>query len=274
MRTIQIFSITILILFFSILSTPLFAAPEGHDTHDTSVTSQSNIQLEIEKIEPQGDQKEVTVKLLQDDKPLTLNDLKEIHTKKVHLLIIDDSLQDYFHVHPTPAQQPGTYKFSWHPKKEGHYRIWADIEPVSTGQQLYVMNDLEKMTNKKATIDRKVNFKNAVDGYTFIWSFIPNDLRVNKATMATLNITDSKGQPVKNLEPLMGAFAHVVGFSEDFKTIEHIHPMGKEPTNDNERGGSELQFHITPTQAGFMKLFVQVKINDKELYVPFGIVVK
>ena len=269
MQKPHFFQALICLLFFTTIPSTLLASPSHNETHIT--TTNPNIVLKVEKIEPINNQKKVTIKLLQDNKPLTLNDLKEIHTKKVHLLIIDDSLEDYFHVHPTPAQESGTYEFSWQPKKIANYRIWADIEPISTGRQLYVMSDLEKMIDKKSTIDRTINLKNIVEGYNFEWTLVPNKLRKNEVTMATLYITDNKGQSVQNLEPLMGAFAHVVGFSEDFKTIEHIHPMGNEPSTDNERGGPELQFHIAPTQPGFMKLFVQVKINGKELYVPFGL---
>ena len=82
------------------------------------------------------------------------------------------------------------------------------------------------------------------------------------------------GQPVNFLEPVMGAFAHMVGFYEDYETIAHIHPMGAEPTKDTERGGPTLRFHIEPEQAGYLKLFAQVQIDGKQVFAPFSILVK
>ena len=82
------------------------------------------------------------------------------------------------------------------------------------------------------------------------------------------------GKPVDFLEPVMGAFAHMVGFYEDYETIAHIHPMEKEPTENTERGGPILRFHIEPEQSGHLKLFAQVQINGKQVYAPFSISVE
>jgi len=69
----------------------------------------------------------------------------------------------------------------------------------------------------------------------------------------------------------MAAYAHIVGFSEDLKSVIHVHPMGIEPAKDTDRGGPELDFHLEPSSPGFVKLFAQVKLNGKELFIPFGI---
>ncbi|MBX9591216.1 MAG: hypothetical protein K2X43_18160 [Hyphomonadaceae bacterium] len=54
----------------------------------------------------------------------------------------------------------------------------------------------------------------------------------------------------------------------------HVHPMGVEPTRDTQRGGPRLDFHIAPAKPGFVKLFAQVRIGGRDLFAPFGIVVK
>ncbi len=72
----------------------------------------------------------------------------------------------------------------------------------------------------------------------------------------------------------MGTLAHLMGFYADYSSILHIHPMGKEPSKDSERGGSQLMFHIEPQKAGFVKLFAQFRINGKDIYVPFGILIR
>ena len=88
-------------------------------------------------------------------------------------------------------------------------------------------------------------------------------------------ITVSKdGKPFTQLEPVMGAYAHIVGFSEDRKTVVHIHPMGEEPMNASDRGGPELSFHIEPGKSGFNKLFAQVRVDGKDVFAPFGIIVQ
>ena len=51
-------------------------------------------------------------------------------------------------------------------------------------------------------------------------------------------------------------------------------PMGKEPESDSERGGPQLEFHIEPESSGFIKLFAQIKINGKDIFAPFGLMVE
>jgi hypothetical protein len=71
----------------------------------------------------------------------------------------------------------------------------------------------------------------------------------------------------------MGSFAHIVVFSEDMKTVVHIHRMGDEPSKETDRGGPELEIHMEPKKAGFVKIFAQIKIKGKELFVPFSFTV-
>ncbi|KTD64476.1 hypothetical protein Lspi_1283 [Legionella spiritensis] len=185
---------------------------------------------------------------------------------------------DYSHVHPVETTTPGVYQFEWQPNlKNATYRTWADLLPANTKIQEYIIADFPSPKNIKGLgghIDRQPLFESTVDGYQFKLSFDKTPLQVGQPAMGKIDIVDAKGNPVHTLEPIMGAYAHIVGFNEDFKTVTHVHPMGKEPTNGFERGGPELQFHIEPNKAGFIKLFTQVQIDGKTLFAPFGIPVK
>ena len=198
-------------------------------------------------------------------------DLETAHTQKIHLLIIDPSLSDYQHVHPEDTKTPGVYHFQFTPKNTGNYRVWADVMPVSNHKQEFVSADLG--TRKTATIDKTESHEVNVGGYHFSLNFDKPPVE-GDATMGSVEITDAKGNKVTALQPLMGAYGHIVGFYDDYRTIVHIHPMGDEPKNDSDRGGPELSFHLMPVKAGFVKLFAQVKIGNKEYYAPFGVNVK
>lgn len=67
--------------------------------------------------------------------------------------------------------------------------------------------------------------------------------------------------------------AHIVGFADDYRSVLHVHPMGVR-ADPSERGGPRLDFHIEPAKPGFVKLFAQVRIGGKDLFAPFGMVVK
>ena len=242
---------------------------------NTSKSQEPTIKLDINKIKNKGDKKIVQIMLtnIKSNKPVKLNDLKEMHTQLVHLLIIDDSLEDYSHIHPRALSTPGLYEFKWKPKKQANYRIWADLFPLTKNSQEYVMADLMTSKGDTAKISHNIQMESTLDSYKFKLSF-DKVLVTGNPIMGKIIVTDLKGYPVKNLEPIMGAFAHIVGFSDDFKTVVHIHPMGNEPRKSTDRGGPELEFHIEPEKAGFTKLFAQIKINGKELLVPFEVNVK
>lgn len=243
---------------------------KGHCCHKNA--DKPLVKMSIIKIEDQEDKKVVKIKLssIQDDSPIKSSDLKEVHTEKVHLLIIDDGLEDYSHIHPKIDSEPGIYTFEWEPKKKTNYRMWADLHPLSTDTQEYAIADLIA-GQEPFPIDKTTSSESIVSKYKFNLSFDEKEIKAGKAVMGRISITDDQGQPVKDLEPIMGAFAHIVGFGDDFKSIVHIHPMGTEPSNPSDRGGPELQFHLQPEKPGFIKLFIQVKINGKEIFAPFGI---
>ena len=216
-----------------------------------------------------GQKAEVTLVLKkQNGSPVTLNDLQEAHTEKIHMLIIDPTLTDYHHEHPVPGSAPGEYRFSFTPQKAGAYRMWADLVPADSGKQEYVIADLGGTPQVGEIPNRAASLMTTVEGLTYTVTF-DAPLKAGAATMGTLTIKDASGAVFPALEPIMGAYAHLVGFSEDFKTIAHIHPMGEEPKNPSDRGAGELKFHIEPETAGLVRLFAQVQIGGQSKFAPF-----
>lgn len=279
-KAILIYSVLLIFLIFS----NIVLATEGavnspsvkeKDLQDMASPDKPTIKLAVHKIEDKGDHKLVKIKLssIKDDKPVTLGDLKEVHTQKIHLLIIDSGLKDYTHIHPQASDEPGVYEFLWQPKTQDNYRIWADLVPLTSGKQEVAMADLIKQKTASTKIDKTLYLDSKVDGLNFKLSFDPHQLIAGKPAMGKIIVTDDKGNPVKDLQVLMGTFAHIVGFGEDFKSIIHLHPMGVEPTDRAALGGPEIEFHIEPMKTGFIKLFVQVLIKNKEVYAPFGLMV-
>ncbi len=205
----------------------------------------------------------VTLFLSQQGKGIGENQLQTVHTEKIHALIIDPTLTDYQHIHPSVGKKTGEYIFDFTPHTQNAYRIWFDITPVN-GKQEYIIVDLKGSNKINPEVIKKLNSETIVDGYHFKLTF-DQPLTVGGHAMGHVDISDENGKPVTQLEPIMEAFAHIVAFNEDYKTILHIHPMGQD--------GSKIDFHIMPTEKGFVKLFVQVKISGKEIFAPFGVMV-
>ena len=207
-----------------------------------------------------------------DGKPITPEDLQVAHTEKLHLLIVDDALSDYHHEHPVPGDKPGEYRFEFSPRHGGTYHVWADIVPTATGQQEYAKTQI-KVQGSPAKKEKAVNTIAEADGYLFALTNA-EPLQAGKATMVSVKVTGRDGKEFAQLEPVMGAFAHMVGFPEKLDSVTHVHPTVKEPETASERGGPELQFHVQPEKPGFHKFYLQTQIGGREVYAAFGLDVK
>lgn len=241
-------------------------------------TSKNTVLIDVVFEESFQSGKNIKGKIILNDiatgKPITEDDLQIIHTKKIHLLVIDDSLEDFHHIHPVKTDKAGEFSFEFNAKKEGKYNFWLDILPLKSGIQEYILKTLAtKNSGDKAEINKKIITENIIDGYKLALVF-DSTLTAGSASLGTIKISDSEGKPVNNLQPVLGAFAHIVAFGEDLKSIIHVHPMGKEPEKETDVGGPELSFHIMPEAAGFIKLFVQIKINGKDIFVPLSVKVE
>lgn len=213
----------------------------------------------------------VVVKLTtKDGKPVTSADLELAHTKLVHLLIVDASLTSYSHEHPVETA-PGEWSFTFNPKLGGTYTVFADLLPKATGVQEYARTTVT-VGGAARPLDTTLNLSTTVDGYRFDLK-IPADepLIAGSASLVAVHVTKPDGTPATNLEPIMAAFAHGVGFTADLSSVLHVHPMGKEPEMDSERGGPDLSFHLQPAMPGFFKFYVQVQIDGQSKFAGFGL---
>lgn len=234
------------------------------------------IKAELEKIEIEDHKHLMTLKLIDatDGSAIRPDHLQTVHTEKIHLLIIDDSLEDYSHIHPTTTDVAGEYQFEWMPKKMAKYKIWADLHPIKTDKQEFVITELKNKLAKKGKINRKIEREIAMQDLDFKIIFSEKVIKVGDNVMIDIHVKDKEGNPFDGLESVMGAYAHLVAFHEDFKTIAHIHPMGEEPNWFWQSGGPDLSFHFNPEKKGFYKFFLQIKVNGEERFVPFSAVVK
>jgi len=274
------------------------ATPAGHEDHQNhgdaanSTDSQQGISkftapakltldvMDAPKLEPG---KAVTVRFRlrrqADTKDLSFKDLKEVHTKKLHLFVVDASLTDFFHLHPQPSRQDASlFVFRFTPRRPGDYRIWADVtqQPTTSAQtpiQQFVAATLPSTNPASLPIDSTPVDKVVVQGLTAQLHF-DSPMQAGKAAVASITFKAQDGKAVNDLQPVLGAFAHVVAFSKSGQQVLHSHPMGKAPKNDGDRAGPTLQFHLQPRDPGFVKIFVQIRRNQQDIVFPFGQVVQ
>ena len=207
---------------------------------------------------------------LDNSQPVSLSDLEETHTRKIHLLISDITETDYHHEHPERAGD-GEYTVSFTPQRPDTYRVWADLLPVRTHVQQYSVADIPSSTSRQAKLaeNEAENRHVEIDGYKFELSFEKDVIHERDTVAGKLRVTEPDGQPCKKLGVVMGAFGHFVGFGDDFATVLHLHPIGPLITDPEARSGPELPFYFRSNKTGLFRLFAQVKIERKDFFPRF-----
>lgn len=206
-----------------------------------------------------------------DGTPLTPQALKAVHTKKLHFFIIDSSLKDYHHLHPTPTEVPGQYSFTFTPKTSNPYSGWSDVTLLQDQKNYRIKTEIPSLLHRNipASITPNSGATALDSGMTFAWQ-ADKPLTKGASSQISVTIRDRDGNPVTDLEPVLGAFAHMTGFSGDGRTLIHTHPMGAEPGQPSDRSGPTLRFHVKPEVSGNTQFYLQVKRQGQEVTAPFG----
>ncbi len=229
-------------------------------------------------------------------KPVAPEDLLYSHTRKLHLLVVDESLQDYQHVHPQPGRQRGEWDFDFTPQGSGAYRIFADFTPAVTGRSLYASVDLNvavsaelgptamKMDRTRVPaspdpasppagngkVGGEAQPAPAVerDGYRFSLTPAASPIRAGQPADLALAISRTDGGNVQ-LEPVMDALAHLVAFDEARSGFAHLHPAQSDLDDASGPTRPVLHFKLMIPKAGRYVIWAQMNLAGRETFVPF-----
>ena len=234
-----------------------------------AVRSPVVVTLQPDREPARGEELKFTLKLATaSGKPVAPEDLIVAHTRKLHLLIVDPTLNDYQHVHPEPGRRPGEWVFTLTPQRAGTYRVFADFTPAATQRGLYASADFT-VPGTVATVVREPNSTAQVARFNFEL-VTPPLFQAGKVADLKFRI-ESQGRekvPVP-LQPVMGAFAHLVAFDETRSGFAHLHPNETDLNQPPDALRPELNFKITIPSPGRYVIWAQVNLGGSEIFVPF-----
>lgn len=208
-----------------------------------------------------------------DGSPLSEEDVALSHTRKIHLLAIDPSLDDYQHLHPEPDPLfKGIWRFTLTPKRAGDYRVYLDLIPLKSprrvllGASFNVPGDPEILSLRQ---NGSVYFSG---NRTFKLEQIRSDEK-SPEMLLKFSAFDKNGNDLP-LSPVMGAFAHLVAFQPNADGFAHLHPLEYEPPKaENENRKGPLTFSFKSPTSGSYRLWAQVKVgeDEQESFLPFDL---
>ena len=216
-------------------------------------------------------------------------DLLVVHTKLLHLMVVDPTLTDYQHVHPEPTATPGGWTFAFTPHRAGRYRLFADFTPVATGRGLYASVDVAVSpqapgepgigaVETPAPAASPAGIATTLptvekDGRLFTLSGSPEPLRARQPIDFIFRITARDGGRVP-LQPVMGAFAHLVAFDVGRTGFAHLHPAQQDLLKPPDATAPQLEFKLTIPNPGKYVIWAQVNIAGADVFVPFSVIVQ
>lgn len=204
----------------------------------------------------------LTINIIKDDKAA---DLEIVHEKELHLIVVNENLTWFHHLHPQ-KQKTGKYTVTETFPEGGNYILYADFKAVGDVQkvsmhEIFVSGDsLSKpdIHNTKWVSETEGLTATLVNGDDFI-------TKRNQKLEITVE-KDGKQFSVPDFENYLGATAHIVVIANDDKEFLHIHP------------GSNVKFPILGeahfTDPGLYRIWVQFQISGKMHTVDFTVQVE
>jgi hypothetical protein len=287
----------------------------GHGDHHTSASTGADeakshttaTRLEVESVPTQpvaGQPVTWTLRVLDAKSGQPVPELDRVHEKLMHLFVVSKDFSWFNHLHPE-YQGNGTFTLKAILPRAGDYKLYADYTPKG-GQQEVPQHEIsmggDKPLSSSASLTAPTPEKDGwfttkvtahpegqpdVKGgatYEVALMPMPGQLKAGQEAMLHFQVRNAKGQPVQDLQPLMGAMGHAFILSSDSQRSLHAHPMeggmnhheghgnhgadAKHSTTPHS-GGSDVIFHTTFPTPGLYKAWGQFKHQGKVITAGF-----
>jgi hypothetical protein len=202
-----------------------------------------------------------------DARPILPHQLAVTHTERIHLMLVNESMDVYHHLHPVPEADSGIYSVSFFPQAD-HYRFFAEFVPLRS-RQIAIADGNLIVPNAEAIEAGQVSDNHAIltDLIRVELHGVERALRRNRDTKLTLRVqSGGQNQEIPDLQLIMGAYAHVVAFEETLSGYQHMHPIEPDPRRLSEL---EMDFIFHPVLSGKYRIWVQIMFENKEYFIPF-----
>jgi hypothetical protein len=178
--------------------------------------------------------------------------------KLLHLIVVRSDFTGYQHLHPTLAAD-GTWSVDVKAPKGGRYRAIADF--VIDGRKYVLGTTLVAPGPATETPLPAPAERAAVDGYE-VELQRPAVLEADQESQLTFRVT-RHGRPVRDLQPYLGAYGHLVALHAPELAYSHVHPNGE----DRVKGA--ITFDTELHRAGTYRLFMQFQTDGRVHTVAF-----
>lgn len=203
-----------------------------------------------------------------DGGDLKESDLKIVHEKRVHLLLVRDDLTQFQHLHPTYELLDGNYRWVARTTvpEAGDYQLYVDISPEKEEPMvLRISTRIGGSTATNMSPAPSSDMSATTEGIQAKLT-TPSSIMMGQPARLTFTLTKNS-QPIRDIEPYLGAYGHVVilrhNAPEDFL---HVHPVTQTKPMDG-----KVEFETMFKTKGRYTLFAQFAVGESVKTFPITI---
>ena len=235
------------------------------------ISNQYSINLHFDSIVPEAGRKTMLTISVAEKLGTPIRDFERVHDKLLHLIIVGEDLSYFAHVHPTLTGADGNFTIDHMFPESGTYKLWVDFKPKGGKQTLVTfIADVKGLPIHKAVMPvyDGIYVKESSDRNYQISLKLPQEkILAKRDTDMVFSISDASGNPITDLEPLMGAGGHSVIISSDIQEFLHVHPTEK--VKPDWKGGPHVTFGTSFPKLGLYKTWGQFQHKGKIIMADF-----
>lgn len=191
------------------------------------------------------------------------------YERPMHLIVVDSTLTYFNHIHPT--QNGNEFNVVTQFPKNGSYRLYLDFLPSGAIEQQFAftaeVGTLVQVEKSKQEADKNLTkvfgaYEVSLDAKGPLKA---SALSVGQTTLK-FTVKDAKTkQPVTNLKPYLGTYAHLVMLRQESYDYVHVHPTNQTTPPPNSDFGPSVEFLplgiYGPLKPGNYRTFAQFNVN-------------
>lgn len=241
----------------------------GHGEHaesrDDTKTDVTRAEWSFTPAKPQAASDTALAIRIRDEQgePVVRFDLN--HEKRMHLIIVSQDLTYFDHIHPEYNGGEEQFKIGTRFPVGGNYKLFADYVPAGGGNTTKsAWVSVEGKTQASAPIAADAKLTKTMDGKEVTLSF--DRLKAGEDVQLNFRLTDARTkQPIRDLQPYLGAVGHVVILSADAEQYLHVHPT------DERAKGPDAKFGTRFPSSGLYRIWGQFQQNGQTFIVSFTV---
>ena len=189
---------------------------------------------------------------VKDCKGNALRNFEPENTKLLHLIVVRSDFTGYQHLHPQ-MNAAGVWSIDLETPRAGRYRAIVDF--VIDGRKYVVGTTLVVPGTASDQPVPPPSLRASVDGYD-VELQRPAEITADEDAQLTFRVTRN-GQPVRDLEPYLGAHGHLVALHAPDLAYSHVHSDGE----DLDSGA--ITFDTELHERGTYRLFLQFQTDGR-----------